>query len=160
MQPEFVHTTAIVMHATAGIVAFISGSVLLFRIAHRGNERWFEAYQAGLVGLIVFMAAAMATHWLRLTAARQLTYLGLSALALYMVFRGWSVRRAWQTRTSAWQSRFVDDIGFTLISLFNGFAIVTAIDLRAPGWFVAIVAVGAVLSGIAVSQRIKRRVLA
>jgi hypothetical protein len=39
-------------------------------------------------------------------------------------------------------------IGFILISLFVGFAIVTALDLQAPGWLVAVVAVGAVALGI------------
>jgi hypothetical protein len=35
-----------------------------------------------------------------------------------------------------------------LISLFDGFAIVSALDLQAPGWLVAVVAVGAVGIGI------------
>jgi hypothetical protein len=39
-------------------------------------------------------------------------------------------------------------IGFILISLFDGFAIITAIDLQAPAWLVAVVAGGAVALGI------------
>lgn len=38
--------------------------------------------------------------------------------------------------------------GFVLISLFDGFAIVSALDLQAPGWLVAVIAVGAVGVGI------------
>jgi hypothetical protein len=42
----------------------------------------------------------------------------------------------------------IDHIGFSLISLFDGFVIISAIDLQAPGWLVAVIAVGAVALGI------------
>ena len=32
--------------------------------------------------------------------------------------------------------------------MFDGFAIISAIDLQAPGWLIAIIAVGAVVLGI------------
>ena len=41
----------------------------------------------------------------------------------------------------------IDDIGFLLISLFDGFVVVTALDLGVPPWLVAAAAVGAVLLG-------------
>jgi len=46
------------------------------------------------------------------------------------------------------QGAVIGHIGFILISLFDGFAIVSAIDLHAPGWLVAVIAVGAVAIGI------------
>ena len=46
------------------------------------------------------------------------------------------------------QVAVIGHIGFVLISLFDGFAIVSAIDLQAPGWLVAVIAVGAVAIGI------------
>ncbi len=46
------------------------------------------------------------------------------------------------------QARLIDHVGFILISLFDGFAIISAIDLKAPGWLVAVIAVGAVAIGI------------
>jgi len=42
----------------------------------------------------------------------------------------------------------IDHIGFNLISLFDGFSIVSSLDLQAPGWLVAVIAVGAVALGI------------
>jgi hypothetical protein len=39
-------------------------------------------------------------------------------------------------------------VGFTLISLWDGFVIVLAIDLGAPGWLVAVLAVLGVVVGI------------
>ncbi|NJC69127.1 hypothetical protein HC031_05255 [Planosporangium thailandense] len=44
-----------------------------------------------------------------------------------------------------------------LISLFDGFVIVSAIDLHARTWLVLIVAVGGVLAGIQSMKRVKTR---
>jgi hypothetical protein len=41
----------------------------------------------------------------------------------------------------------IELVGFTLIALFDGFVIVTAIDAGAPGWLVGVVAVAGVLFG-------------
>ena len=46
------------------------------------------------------------------------------------------------------QIKVIDHVGFVLISLFDGFAIVSAIDLHAPGWLVAVIALGAIGVGI------------
>ena len=46
------------------------------------------------------------------------------------------------------QLAVIDHIGFNLIALFDGFAIIIALDLHAPGWLVAVIAVGAVGVGI------------
>jgi len=46
-----------------------------------------------------------------------------------------------------WWTIYIDHIGFTLISLFEGFIIVSGIDLGAPGWLTAIVAVLGVVVG-------------
>jgi hypothetical protein len=46
-----------------------------------------------------------------------------------------------------WWTTYVDHIGFTLISLFEGFIIVSGIDLGAPGWLTAVVAILGVVVG-------------
>ena len=51
----------------------------------------------------------------------------------------------------------MDDIGFLLISLVDGFVIVTALDLGAPPWAVAPLAVAAVVVGHRAIGRAKRR---
>jgi len=51
----------------------------------------------------------------------------------------------------------VDDVGFTLISLAEGFVIVAAIDLGLPGWAVALTAVAVLVPAIAAVNRVKRR---
>ena len=56
--------------------------------------------------------------------------------------RAWMLARG---QPQAWRRQFVAAVGFTLIALFDGFAIITALDAGAPGWAVAVIAVAAVL---------------
>ncbi len=64
----------------------------------------------------------------------------------------------WREEPPGWRSRFADDVGFTLISLFDAFAIVTAIDLGLSGWLVAAIGAAGVVAGIVAMQQVKRRV--
>jgi hypothetical protein len=75
------------------------------------------------------------------------TFSGLFVLGLYMLQRANNARLALRLRPEGWRSAYVDHVGFTPISLFDGFVIVSAIDLRAPGWLVAAVAVLGVVGG-------------
>jgi hypothetical protein len=52
----------------------------------------------------------------------------------------------------------VEHIGFTLISLFEGFIIVGGLDLGIPGWLVAIVAVLGLFAGRGLIGSAKQRV--
>jgi hypothetical protein len=58
--------------------------------------------------------------------------------------RAWSLARG---QPPVWRRRFVTAVGFTLIALFDGFAIVTALDAGVPGWAIAVVAVAVILAG-------------
>jgi hypothetical protein len=46
-----------------------------------------------------------------------------------------------------WPTSYIDHMGFTLIALFEGFIIVAAIVLGAPGWLTAGVAILGVIVG-------------
>jgi sorbitol-specific phosphotransferase system component IIBC len=46
-----------------------------------------------------------------------------------------------------WWPTYIDHVGFTLISLFEGFTIVSGINVDAPGWLIAMVAVWGVIVG-------------
>ena len=144
------------LHAIGGIVCFIAGCELLIRLEEaERSARWFSIYAWGLGGLIAFLIVAVAVHWRALPMIRQAIDVALIGLALYMA---WRARAAWAVQTAAapgWRAQYADDIGLTLISLFDGFAIVTAIDLSAPGWLVAAVAVLGVLVGQRVLARVK-----
>jgi hypothetical protein len=53
-------------------------------------------------------------------------------LGAYTVWRGLLAKRALIRQGANWQNHYIGHVGFTLISLFDGFTIVGAIDLKAP----------------------------
>jgi hypothetical protein len=100
-----------------------------------------------LIAMIVFLAGAILAHVSQLDALQRGIFAGLFVLSLYMLFRGARARTALRVQHDGWWPIFVDHIGFTLISLFEGFIIVSGIDLGAPGWLTAVVAVLGVVVG-------------
>jgi hypothetical protein len=95
----------------------------------------------------VFLVIAILSHVSSLPTITQIIFGGLTILGLYMIWRAVqavSVLREPNGNPMA----VIDHIGFILISLFDAFAIVSSIDLHAPGWLIAVMAVGAVALGI------------
>jgi hypothetical protein len=152
-----VHTVLIVLHAAAALLCFVAG-VLCLRVRAATAGR-FRVYFWSLVAMLVFMAAAIAVHWGELDTATRVTFAGLGLLALYMAWRAARAGTRLRRRGQDWQPRYLDDIGFTLISLFDGFVIVTAIDLGAPAWLVVLIAVAGVAGGIYALNRVKARLV-
>jgi hypothetical protein len=144
------------LHAAAGVIAFVAG-VLSLRLAVLSGR--FHLYLAALVAMVVFVAGAVAIHWPALAPATRWIYGGLLILGLYMISRAAHAGRLLRHVPSGRdRGRYIDDVGFTLISLFDGFVIVAAIDLRAPGWAVALLALAGVAAGSAVINRVQARV--
>ncbi len=142
------HTIAIVVHATSAIAAFIIGVVLIFQ---RNTLRQLQLARAFLVLLIlmeVFLVIAILSHVTSLPTITQLIFGGLVILGVYMIWRAVQALTVLTKQNQADQLKVIDHVGFVLISLFDGFAIVSALDLQAPGWLVAVIAVGAVGVGI------------
>ncbi len=142
------HTMAIVAHATSAIAAFIIGVVLIFQ---RNTLRKLQLARAFLVLLIlmeVFLVIAILSHVTSLPTITQLIFGGLVMLGVYMIWRAVQALTVLTKQNQADQLKVIDHVGFVLISLFDGFAIVSALDLQAPGWLVAVIAVGAVGVGI------------
>jgi hypothetical protein len=152
-----VHTVLIVLHAAAALMCFAAG-VLCLRVRAATAGR-FRVYFWSLVAMLVFVLAAIAVHWGELDTAARLTFAGLGLLGLYMAWRAARAGTRLRRRGPDWQPRYVDDIGFTLISLFDGFVIVTALDLGAPVWLVIVAAVAGVAGGIYAMNRVKARLV-
>ena len=131
----------IVLHALAGVLAFASGCAVIRPPVDVHGVR-FRLYLGSLVALVVFLVAAIASHWANLDTMPRLIYAALTVLGLFMLWR------AWRARTAAVQgASYVEHVGFTLIALFDGFVIVSAIDLGALIWLVLVIAVAGVLVG-------------
>src|SRR2546430_5396633 len=142
------HTLSIVIHALSATGAFIVGIALLFQ---RNTLRQLQLARAFLVLLIlmeVFLVIAILSHVTSLPTITQLIFGGLVILGVYMIWRAVQAVTVLTKQNQADQLKVIDHVGFVLISLFDGFAIVSALDLQAPGWLVAVIAVGAVGVGI------------
>lgn len=151
------HTTLIVLHTVAATVCFVA-AILSLRLTTPGSWR-FRTYLVTLVALVAFMVGSIAVDWPELDTTTRLVYLGLSALGLFMITRGLRAGAGLRRRTNGWRPRYIDDVGFTLISLFAGFVIVSAIDLHWPGWLVGLIAVGGIAGAILVMKRIRARLV-
>ncbi len=148
----------IIVHTVAGTAAF--GVAAAGLQPHRlGRHPWLpRALLWLLVVLVVSMVGAMAAHWGELETGAQIVFSGLVGLGLYMVLRASRARARSGTAGGASSPGYLDDLGFVLIALFDGFAVVLALDLGAPPWLVAAIAVAAVVVGHRTVARAKERV--
>src|SRR6266540_700877 len=78
---EMLHTVMIVLHATAGVVAFAAGSFALFppRAEQRATQL-FWVYLVSLGLLVVFLVGAMAAHWQELGTTERVIFSALLAV--------------------------------------------------------------------------------
>ena len=142
------HTIAIFVHTISAIAAFIVGTMMLFQNNVHQKQQLGRALLLFLILLEIFLLLAIISHWQSLQVITQVTFVGLAILALYMIWRAVQALTILTKQNQEDQLKVIDHVGFVLISLFDGFAIVSAIDLQAPGWLVAVIAVGAVGIGI------------
>lgn len=136
------HEALVILHAVCAVGALIAGCAAVRWRAVTG------AYVALLTGMLVFVAAAVGLAWPGLDTGGRTVFAVLLLLGAYTVFRA---GRAWRAPRGASAGRSrpgrVRDLGFTLITLAEGFTIVLLIDLGAPIWLVAVVAVVIVAAG-------------
>ena len=151
------HNVLIIGHALAGVVSFVAG-VLSLPLTTARSWR-FPTYLVSLVGMLVFMVGAVAWDWRTIEPGTKVIYLVLVGLGLFMVVRAFGAAVRVRLRDRNWRPRYIDGIGFTLISLFEGFVIVGAIDLGFPPWLVVLVAVAGVVGGVWAKNRAKHRLV-
>ena len=155
MNNLLLHTVLIYGHALSGLVAFALGCLVLR--PRLKETAVFRAYFFSLWLMVVLLTLVVGVDWAQLTPVSRITFGGLTLLALYTGLRGQQARRLLRTRTADWQGDYIAHVGFTLISLFDGFVIVGALDMNAPGWIVGTVGVLGVVVGISAVNLVKRR---
>ena len=153
-----VHTLAIITHAVSATGAFIVGVVLIFQRNTLRQRQLGGAHVDLLILMEMFLVIAILSHVRGLAMITQLVFGGLALLGVYMIWRAVQALSVLRAQPGN-QEAVIDHIGFNLISLFDGFAIVSALDVHAPGWLVAVMAVGAVALGIAAINRRKKTLL-
>jgi hypothetical protein len=127
------HDLFIALHAASGALSFLAGSVLIFSARNLANPL-FGAYWWFLAGLIVFLTGAMVAYWRQYAAAERIIFSGLFVLGLYMLYRARSASRLLQDQPAGWKRSYVAHVGFTLISLLEGFIIVAASNTGGAAW--------------------------
>lgn len=133
----------IAAHAFSAVTAFALGIALaLGRSRHRAQAM---VYALALTLMALFVAGAVILDWPSLAPAARGIFTALLALAAYTVWRGWQARNKLAARRG--ELGAVDDIGFTLITLFVGFVVILVNDLGGPAWLMAVLGVAAVLAG-------------
>ena len=154
MTDSLLHTVLIYGHAVGGLVAFGLGCLVL-RPRQQKESAVFRAYFVSLWVMVLLLALVVGADWAELPPVSRMTFGGLTLLALYTGLRGWQARRLLYNQTADWQGDYVSHVGFTLISLFDGFVIVGALDMNAPGWIVGAVGVLGVVVGISAINLVK-----
>jgi hypothetical protein len=147
------HTILIVAHAACGITALAVGAVII-RPHTPGLSPLFRVYLAALWLMVLFLILVVAFDWTHLTLASQVFFGALMLFALYIAWRGWQALERLRNPAGNWQAEYIDDVGFTLIALFDGFVIIGALDLGAPVWLVIAIAALGVLAGRLGVQRV------
>jgi len=138
-----------VLHALSATGAFLVGIIFLFQSNTLRQLQLARVVLVLLMLMAVFLVIAILLHVTSLPTMKLLIFGGLVILVVYMIWRAVQAVTVLTKQQQEDQLKVIDHVGFVLISLFDGFAIVSALDLHAPGWLVAAVAVCAVGVGIA-----------
>jgi membrane associated rhomboid family serine protease len=151
------HVVLITVHATAAVLAFTLGIVVFVRIPETARATPFRAYAVCVWVAVAALMTVVVLDWGHLDVARRIAFPILGVLGVYMVWRTERARRTLRIRGERWRPAFIGHVGFVLISFFDGFCIVLAIDLRMPPWVVAAAAVfGVVVGVIAIRARVRQ----
>jgi hypothetical protein len=134
-----VHTTLIALHTAAGLIALAAGCLA----AARGSR--FALYFWSLVACIALLVPAIAVDWGDLGTATRIVFPALIGLGLYMVWRATRARGRLETPGGVSSDAYFEDVGFTLIALFDAFVVIAVLDLGAPGWLIAAAGVAGAL---------------
>ena len=158
MDVHSLHNILIILHAAAATISFFAGCLLIFSRAYTLNQRLFSLYWWSLVGMVAFLAGAILVYWTEYSSAERIIFPGLFGLGIYMLYRARSANHLLGTQQNNWKSSYIEHIGFTLISLFEGFIIVSGLNSGISGWMVAIAAILGVVIGRWVIHLAQQRV--
>lgn len=140
------HVLLIALHAVSGLVALTAG-VFILRPPNGEPPPLFRVYLGALWAMICFLAAVVGLDWPELDFPSRIVFGALTVFAIFIGWRGWSARQNARYRASGWEHVYLENVGFTLIALFDGFVIIAALDLGAPIWLVIVIGLLGVLGG-------------
>jgi len=147
MNVQSLHNVLIFLHASAATISFFAGSFLILSLKNTSTRRWFGLYWWSLVGMVILLAGAILVGWTEYSNTERIIFPALFGLGIYMLYRARSANRLLTTQQNGWKQGHIEHIGFTLISLFEGFIIVGGLNSGISGWLVAVLAVLGIFGG-------------
>lgn len=147
MDVHSLHNVLIMLHAAAAAISFFAGFFLILSLRQASNQRLFSLYLWSLVGMVVLLIGAMLVYWNEYSGTERIIFPILLGLGMFMLYRAQNASRLLKVQQKDWKLGYIEHIGFTLISLFEGFVIVTFLNAGVPGWFVALLAILGVFVG-------------
>jgi hypothetical protein len=147
MNIQSIHNVLIILHAGAATISFFAGGLLVLVPAYTSNRGLFSFYWWLLIGMVILLLGAIVVYWTEYTSIERIIFPGLLILAFYMLFRARSANHLLRIQPNDWKRNYIEHIGFTLISLFEGFIIVSGLNSGVPGWLVALLAILGLLAG-------------
>lgn len=157
MDSSSLHNLLIILHSVTATISFFAGMLLIFSTKYTTNQTIFNLFLWPLIGMGLLLAGALFVNWENYSDTERVVFPGLLGLSFFMIFRGWGASLVLHTQSKNWKLGYIEHIGFTLISLFEGFVIVSGLNAGLPGWLVGIIAFLGLLGGrwvIAYSKRI------
>jgi uncharacterized membrane protein YfcA len=158
MNVQLIHNIFITLHAAAATLSFFTGCFLVLSKRNTQMQRWHGLYWWSLVGMVVLLAGAILVYWIEYTSVERIIFPGLFVLGLYMLYRARNAGRLLEAQQNNWKHDYIEHISFTLISLFEGFIIVSGLNSGFPGWLVAVLAILGLLLGRWLTVFAQRRV--
>jgi uncharacterized membrane protein YfcA len=141
------HNVLIILHASAATISFFAGCLVVLVPIYTANQGVFRLYWWSLIGMVIILLGAILVYWTEYSSIERIIFPGLLVLGFYMLFRARSASHLLQAQQNDWKSNYIEHIGFTLISLFEGFIIVSGLNSGVAGWLVALLAILGLLAG-------------
>jgi hypothetical protein len=151
------HFALILLHASFATIAFGVGCSLLIALPSATRSPRFIVFYASMVVAVLALLAVVIVDWSTTPIVQRIVFAGLCVLGLYLLVRSEQARLAIVSSNANGRGRFVAHVGFVLISLFDAFCIVSAIDLQLSPFLTVPIAAVAVAVGSLVVVRVRRR---
>ena len=147
------NTVFVSVHAGAATVAVIAGLVAL------PAGRLVRLHLAAVLLMATALVPAVLVDWATTPVGARVAFVALAGLALVMVARAALAVRGRPQVTGGPTPGYLGHVGFALIALADGFAVVAAIRAGVPGYAVAALALGVIAAGHVALGVLQRRLV-
>ncbi len=141
------------VHAVAATAAFIAG------LAALPGGRLVRVHLAAVALMAAALVPAVLVDWRTTPAGARGAFAALSVLALVVVARAALAVRGRPQVTGGPTARYLGHVGFVLIALADGCAVVASIRAGLPGYAVAALALGVIAVGHLALGALQRRMV-